>query len=366
MSTLFAQAILQAKTSLRACYTKQGIVAGPHHFTDYWARDSFFASLGALELGDQKVVEQMVQLFFSYQHADGMLPYRIMQGPITLGKYFGKPKFYKKLKPTFRLRGFGQEILDGTTLAVLFAAFTKQKNFLPQIRKALLFLLKKEKHGLLWDGPMAEWNDSVWKFGNLLYSNIIYWKMYQELSVFVAQVDPTWSKQLAGKAQAIAKAMRHRLWNGQYFADWYDYKKQNYLYPFGNCLAIVWGLTSQAETFSILKTCENLYRGSFLPTNSPNYPWFRIDFLQRLAGMADYQNNGIVWWQPITAYLKALRLTGEHKKAEEIFTHLSDKINQDRLIYECYESSLEPVKRKLYTAEHPFAWASGMIIWAMS
>lgn len=366
MSVLFKQALHQASISLRACYTKQGIVAGPHHFTDYWARDSFFASLGALELGDREVVEKMVRLFFSHQRADGMLPYRLMQGPVTLGKYFGKPKFYKKPKPTFRLRDFGQEVLDGTTLTVLFAAFTKQKDLLPQIKKALQFLLKKEKHGLLWDGPMAEWNDAVWKFGNLLYSNVIYWKMYQELSIFVAEIDLVWSKQLAKKAKEVAKAMRHRLWNGQYFADWHDYKKQNYFYPFGNCLAIIWGLTNDLEAESILKICDQLSDAEFLPTNLPNYPWRRIDLLQRLVGMADYQNNGIVWWQPVTAYLKALRVRGEHKKAEQIFTKLARKIEKDRLIYECYEPSLEPVRRKLYTAEHPFAWASGMIIWAMN
>ncbi len=362
----FDLAIKHASTSLRACYTDQGIVAGPHHFTDCWARDSFFASLGALELGDQEVVAKMVQLFFTYQRDDGMLPYRIMRGPVTLGKYLGKPKFYKQPKATFRLRDLGQEILDGTTLALLFAAKIQQKNLLPQIKKALNYLSKKEKHGLLWDGPMAEWNDAVWKFGNLLYSNVIYWKMYQELSVFVAEIDLPWSKQLSEKARAIAQAMRQRLWNGQYFADWHDWKRRDHFYPFGNCLAVIWGLTNKDETDSILTACAKIYSGPFLPTNLPRYPWYRIDFLQRLAGMADYQNNGIVWWQPITAYIKALRLTGQVQRAEQLFIPLAKKITDDEVIHECYESTLEPVRRKLYTAEHPFAWASGMIIWAIS
>jgi len=290
ISSNLSQAINYAKTSLRACYLKQSIIAGPHHFTDFWARDGYFAALGSMEIGDQEIVEQMVKMFFTFQREDGLIPYRIMRGPITVGKYFGRPKFYEKVKPTYRLRGFGQEILDGSTLSVLFAVKTKQKALLPQIKRTLAYLEKKEKHGLLWDGPMAEWNDAVWKYGNLLYSNLIYWKMYQELSSFVKEIDTKWSKQLAIKQQQLSAALHSRLWNGNYFSDWFDYKRQDYFYPFGNCLAIVWGLTSQKETDLILAQCENLMTTLFLPTNSPKYPFYRIDLLQRLSGMADYQN----------------------------------------------------------------------------
>ena len=45
-----------AMNNLRDCYWPDGIVAGKHHFTDYWARDGFFAALGALQIGDKKVV----------------------------------------------------------------------------------------------------------------------------------------------------------------------------------------------------------------------------------------------------------------------------------------------------------------------
>jgi len=39
-----------AADCLRRCYDANGIVAGRHQFNDYWARDSFFASFGALEI----------------------------------------------------------------------------------------------------------------------------------------------------------------------------------------------------------------------------------------------------------------------------------------------------------------------------
>lgn len=364
--TLKDQALSIAKHSLQSCYLKEGIIAGPHHFTDYWARDSFFAALGSLKLGDHQVVENMVRLFFSYQRQDGMLPYRIMRGPVSLSKYLGNPKLYSTPKPTYKLRGCGNEVFDGTTLTILFASLLNQKNHLPQINQALRYLESKEKYNLLWDGPMGEWNDSVWKFGNLLYSNIIYWYMYDRLAFWTKNFKPIISRKYQVKAEQIANAVRTRLWNGSYFADWHDYKRQDYFYPFGNCLAIAWGFTTRQETESILKKCKSLFREFTLETNDPPYPWWRIDLLQRLAGMADYQNRGILWWQPITSYLAALKSVPKNSEAEHVAILISQKIVSDQMVYECYERSGDPVKRFLYTSEHPFAWASGMIIWSLA
>lgn len=274
------QAIKIATDSLRACYVENGIIAGPHHFTDYWARDGYFAALGSLAIGDNEIVEEMLSLFFSHQREDVLIPYRIMREPLSLSKYFGRPKFYPTPKPTYKLRGIGQPILDGTTLTLLFAALLKTKTYLPQIKLALNYLESKEKYGLLWDGPMAEWNDAVWKWGNLLYSNIIYWYMYDRLADWTLSLDPVFSSTLTAKTTQIADSLRTRLWNGKYFADWHDYQRQDYFYPFGNCLAIAWGFTTETETKSILEKCQTVSSNFSLETNNPKYPWWRVDLLQ--------------------------------------------------------------------------------------
>jgi len=359
-------AINIATNSLRACYVDKGIIAGPHHFTDYWARDSYFASLGSLAIGDHKIVSEMVALFFDYQRKDGLIPYRIMRGPLSLSKYLGKPNFYTTPKPTYRLRGVGQPVLDGTTLSVLFAALLEKPEYLPKIKLALHYLEAKEKHGLLWDGPMGEWNDAVWKWGNLLYSNIIYWYMYDRLTNWTKDFDPVLSSSLALKTTQIAKSIRERLWNGKYFSDWHDFKRQDYLYPFGNCLAIAWGFTTPSESKSILQECGTLQQNFSLETNSPKYPWWRVDLLQRLVGMADYQNHGILWWQPITSYLAALKQFGDLKSIQEVSNSISQKLVDDNQVSECYERDGRAVQRTIYTSEHPFAWASGMILWSLA
>jgi hypothetical protein len=82
--------------------------------------------------------------------------------------------------------------------------------------------------------------------------------------------------------------------------------------------------------------------------------------------MADYQNHGILWWQPITSYLAALEKAGDTKNSSIIRNSICKKITEDNLVSECYERNGGPVKRTVYTSERPFAWASGMILWSLA
>lgn len=358
-----AQAI--AKRDLQACYLDGGILAGKHHFTDYWARDAFFAALGSLTIGDRQIVTSLVDLFFSYQRPDGLIPYILRRGPVSLNKYLGKPTpVYPSPRPVYRLRSVGQPVLDGTTLAVLFAALTQRKKHLPAIRVALQYLKNQEKNGLLWDGPMAEWNDMMWKWGNLLYTNIIYWYLYDRLSAWIQPLDPAWGRELHRHQTEIAQALRNRLWNGRFFADWYDYKRQDFLYPFGNCLAIAWGLTTPAESAAILAEVDRTRISFGIESNFPKYPWWRVDLFNRLVGMSDYQNQSLIWWQPVTSYLKALSKLGHHTTYNNLLSQISAQVVHDGTVYECYERDGQPVQRFTYTSEHPFAWGAGMILWA--
>ena len=213
---------------------------------------------------------------------------------------------------------------------------------------------------------MAEWNDTALKWGNLLYSNIIYWYMYDQLSTWTNKIDRVWHKQLVKKKNLIGLALKERLWNGKYFSDWFDYKRQDYLYPFGNCLAVAWGLTNKKESESIINECEKLRIAFTLETNFPKYPFWRIDPLQRLIGTANYQNQSTLWWQPVISYLAALKKVGKKSEVQLIENEIITKIFKDKKIYECYERSGKPYNRLYFTSEQPFAWASGMLLWALS
>src|SRR3990172_7998355 len=69
-----------ALADLRSCYTEEGILASHVNFSDYWARDSFWASLGMLETGNADEIAQVkktLELFLKYQRADGKIPRKI-------------------------------------------------------------------------------------------------------------------------------------------------------------------------------------------------------------------------------------------------------------------------------------------------
>lgn len=342
---------------LRACYQEHGPVAGTHHFTDYWGRDGYFALQGSLAIGDTEIAEKLVNLFFAFQRKDGLLPYRVMNGPVTVGKYFGKPGKYKEPSPSYNLRGYGSPVLDGTTLSLMTlaqlwkAGKIELDKYAHKVELALNYLTSKEKNGLLWDGPMCEWNDAVTKWGNLLYSNIIYWNMYRELGDIAKQ-------------DQIADSLRSRLWNGRFFADWHDHKRQDFFHPFGNLMAIAWGLASPEEARSILDEAEKSRVQFTLESNTPKYPQNRVWWLNRVIGIGDYQNQGMLWWQPVCAYVVALAKTGRLDEARKQFNLMTEKIVEDDSIWECYERDGRPAKRTLYRAEQPFAWAAGLILWA--
>lgn len=348
-----------ASRELRSCYQEHGPVAGTHHFTDYWGRDGFFALQGSLAIGDTEIAKQMVDLFLNHQRSDGLIPYRVMNGPITIMKYFGHPKRYSEPKPSYELRERGPLVLDGTTLSIMTLAQLwktgqiEVEHYASKVEKALDFLKTREKFGLLWDGVMCEWNDAALKQGNLLYSNIIYWNMYRELG------DDT-------KQAEIAQNLRERLWNGSFFADWHDDKRWDYFNPFGNLLAVAWGLATPEETESILQTAEDAKIQFTLESNTPKYPSKLVWWFSRLIGIGDYQNQGMLWWQPVCAYVVALAKSGRLKEAREQFSLMSKKIQADNKIWECYERDGRPAIRTLYRAEQPFAWAAGLILWANS
>ncbi|MCC7289985.1 hypothetical protein IT417_01910 [bacterium] len=353
--------------SLRKCYEHKGILAGRHHFTDFWARDAFFAAMGSLSIGDFEIVSNQVEMFFSFQRNDGMIPYRIMRSQFSVSKYLGMShKLFTNPKPTYRLRSIGPYVLDGTTLSILFWALLIQKNRInlnleKKVKKALEFLKTRERYGLLWEGVMTEWNDTAWKHGNLLYSNIIYWKMYKELYSASEKFKLLKVEDLKNKKESIERALRARLWNGQYFNDWNGYFKHDYFYSFGNSLAIAWGLTTDSETDSILSKAKSAVFDFTLESNTPKYPWWRIDIINHLTGTSDYQNQGILWMAPAAAYIMALTKAKKFRNLSMFIERLSNKIIKDGTIFEVYERNGLPVNRLFYKSENPFAWASGLL-----
>lgn len=154
------------------------------------------------------------------------------------------------------------------------------------------------------------------------------------------------------------------LWNGTYFADWADYKRQDYFSSHANMLAIIFGLASKEESKSILEFAKRYcLRDWTLETNYPKYPFWRIPPMQYVSGLADYQNQGCLWLQPGITYALALWVVGYKKEAQEFLSKIAQQIEKHNGVYEIYEKDGTPVNRPLYRSEGPFAWSAGLFLW---
>ena len=88
-----------ALSSLRSCYSQEGIFAGLHQFSDYWARDSLFSSWGALAIGDSGIVRKNLSLLLRNQRANGQIPLRV--GDYFIGLKVLGINLKQSLKPRY-------------------------------------------------------------------------------------------------------------------------------------------------------------------------------------------------------------------------------------------------------------------------
>ena len=124
-----------AKNSLRKCYKKHGIVAGATHFNYFWARDSFYASWGALEIGDHKIVKKNLESFIKYQKNDGQIPLRI--GATSLSQWLalaGIKLKHKEVAEYNQDKGFKSAIDPNLLFIITFHKYTKQCKYRRHIR----------------------------------------------------------------------------------------------------------------------------------------------------------------------------------------------------------------------------------------
>ncbi|HLD25117.1 MAG TPA: hypothetical protein VJB96_04345 [Patescibacteria group bacterium] len=317
--------IALAKRALTACSTRDGFIAGTHHFVDLWARDSLFAAWATSD-------PVTVNTFFRFQRSDGAIPYRIFRR-------------HGHVWPNFHSVQSGGFVPDGGLMAVI-AATRFGKRFQHDIDKALIYYKHRFEDQLISEWFQCEWADAVLKVGKTLYTNVLYWK---------ATGDST-----------IKKKINETFWNGEFFADWVDYKRQDYFASHPNMLAIVWGLATQKQAESILRFArKHCWNGWALRSNVPHYPWWRIPIQNHLVGLSDYC-NGLYWLQPGILYAVSLKKTGSHREANAALRSIGEKIIEFNGVFEVYEKSGHPVRRLLYRSEEPFAWSAGLFLWAHS
>ncbi len=363
-----------AAETLRSRYRKDGITAGAHHFSDIWARDSLFASLGAMVLGDMDVVRHNIDTLLIYQRQDGMVPLRVGQKHFMLKYLFG---WNGRTQARYIEDKNVSLTVDPTPLLIILTeAYLMHSGDRPFIQRILADLKAaaqwitaqdSDGDGLIEEGPYANWADSLHFSGKVLYSNVLVIQAYQALSRLCEAVSDNDTGHYAHLAYKGRERLTEVFWQGRYFVNWVSTVDgpHNFFVSDGNLLAILYDIATpeQAASIQAFLTETKLDSGFCIGTNYPNYPSRYIYPPFRWIHFLDY-HNGLRWlWLGCLDAVVKYKM-GLQDAAYSRLECLAHKIMEFDGVYEVYEPSGRPCNRFFYKSEDHFAWSSGMFVWA--
>jgi GH15 family glucan-1,4-alpha-glucosidase len=385
--TLIAQGVHIAEDDVRICIeprhlpdgqTKRVLCAGQRNFREPWARDLSFAAYGLLELGDFDTVRESLEVFLHFQTPEGQFPVKAFSAGI-FDRYLHS-LFHRQqptaapLKPKF-VSGHRTLSLDGNLLLVVaclhYITKTGDTDFALKnwgaLRRGIHWVEERALNidGLISQDAYSDWADSLARTGEVLYTNIIYWKALHEMSRHAGKYgakgeSAEWSR----VADFTQNAIQGHFWRTElgYFV---TSPELNNLSSSGNLLAIAWELVAPEQGDSILTAMARFGMDSPVPTQAMHgdYPRKFIAFENRLAGITEYHTRGAwLWlgaWHVIAAVYRD-RLDEAHRLLERI----CDVVLRDEAVYEVYGLDGNFLSTRWYTAEAPLTWSAGMIIYA--
>jgi glycogen debranching enzyme len=345
-----------AVKGLRQCYGPYGIYAGLHQFKQYWARDSMWASLGALELGDCDVVRKNLQVLLDFEET-GKIPLRMSKRWIPLGSGL-KPNFYSSLNKN---HASDNNSLFLIALSEYYNKEQDKKFFIKNLDKiySVINYLLKRANGLIKEGEYASWMDGISKKGYLFYSNIL---LYMALRKLIKIKEVRINKAVI---KELKKSINEVFWNGEYFIDWKGNNDMNYFSTFSNLIAIYFDFANKSQKKKIFDFIEKkgliMEDGSIIKSH-PNYSERFIRPIFKVIGMKGYCTEIRYPWMSFFYFL-CLKKEGLLKdKSRKRLERLCERIIRDKTIYECYSPDNKPYQTILYKAEHPFAWGCSFAV----
>jgi glycogen debranching enzyme len=358
---------------------RQTLHAGYRNFRESWARDFGFASYGLLALKEYQTVGESLEAFFFYQSQQGQLPVKLHSvGSFTRFLYSlleREQPLTLALKPRYT-SAHGAPSLDGQALLVIAALnYSRERrdlDFLSRywggLQRALQWLDSAARvpgNPLLHQGAYADWADSVARRGHVLYTNVVFWKALQEMTVGARMLE---KEELATyfeeKAHRVAEAIQQQFWRPEqgYFV---TSDQLTQLSSAGNLLAAGWGLTTPSQTEAILDALESAGMADPVPTQAANppYPSHLIALENRLGGMAHYHTSAAWLW--IGAWhVIVLEQAGRVEEARRLLARISGVIVRDGQVLEVYGPDGQRLSSLWYKSESPLTWNAGMVVYA--
>lgn len=383
---LINQGIHIAENNLRLCIEprhlpdgqiKRVLCAGHRNFREPWARDLSFAAYGLLELGDYDTVRQSLEVFLHFQTPDGQLPVKVHSVGVFdryLHSVFQREQpIHAPLKPKYK-SGHRTLSLDGNLLLVVaclhYITKTTDGEFARKYWEALRRGIRwvegyANGMGLISQQAYSDWADSLARTGEVLYTNVIYWKALHEMSRLASDIGmPGKADEWGYHADSVRDAIQGHFWRGNlgYFV---TSSELDNLSSSGNLLAIAWELASPDQGDAILDSMAHFGMDKPVPTQAMHGDYARknVAIENRFAGIPEYHTQGAWLWLGawhIIAAVKRNRLD----EAEVLFDRISRVIVRDQDVYEVYGLDGKYLSTRWYTAEAPLSWSAGMFVYA--
>ncbi len=338
------------------------------NFSDSWARDTFWAIPGVLKLGDFEIARKSFEFFISHQRSDGLIPRKITFDYNGFKYLFKKSLKRRKSKTVYKGVIPLADCVDSNALFIIaLQKYSKEsrdigfakKNF-ESIKKAVDWYDLKTKHGLIKECFLANWMDTIFKNGHVLYSNVLY---CQTLKSFFEICETLKRGDLAATYEKRHLETKDKInnlfWNGNFFDD--ELGKHKHFDAAGNVTACFFEIASPEKTEIIFNKLRNIKKEKLHPTVDPPYLFWKINPAAYAMGIKEYQ-NGISWsWIDILA-AGAMEKRGFHEKALEHFEKICEIIVENGAIYETYWPDGRPFNKPFWKSAVPFAWSSGLFL----
>ena len=371
-----------AARCLRRCYGKDGIYAGSRHFRNYWARDAFYAILGALEIGDTDVAKKTLELFMRFSKEDyggKIVPLRIGDPNIILS-FLGF--HFNSMVPRYTQDKGHNHAYDPNPLMIIafdeYYKKTKDKSFLEKNRKTLENIIYwcvsriDKRFNLVESGKYATWQDSIKKKGFTLYNNVLICEAARRAGNLLDD------RELENISGLMKESINEHLWNGLFYDDFFKvntdkenrHSKRRYsiFATFENTLAIEYGIADNVKAHSIERYIMHSDINDVIPslTNYQRYPPHELSRRMHLVGMGDYHNHSMAWLFIGLSDAMAKYRIGFRKEARDELGKIAEVITRDNTVYECYETTGtnkgKHVERLLYRSEEDFAISSSYFV----
>ena len=376
MSDKIEKAIQIAKENLRQCYTKRGILTGSRQV--YWSWDSFFASFGAIAIGDFDIVKTNLKLYLSYQRAGGEIPKRFAN-PLYSLRYIGLPiaETWPNQRPNYRSPYYtGPSLTQQPIFIIAFHHYIKKTDDIKFLRANFSKLVKifkflqnhSYKNGLLKESFGGGWAEGILKRGAIAFTNICYVRSLQCMKELADLIDKTEeAKFYALKAKRLNAKINQVLWSDDkegFYSDWHGLSRHHFFAADSNILAILWGIADKDQTAKIDRRLNKLMAKSSIPmpVAESKYRAIRIFWTYLFSGMKNYHINFSWTWLGSSCALAKLKI-GKKEQAVKILAKIAAAIVRDGTVHEIYYND-KPVNIFFYKSETPWAWSAGLFLYA--